>query len=36
VVATDRRQADAVLTSVDGFLAGHPQVRIIDSAKSFL
>ena len=36
VVATDRRQADAVLTSADGLIASHPQARIIDSAKSFL
>ena len=36
VVATDRRHADAVLSSADGLLANHPQARIIDSAKSFL
>lgn len=36
VVATDRKHADAVLASADGLLEGHPQARIIDSAKSFL
>jgi len=35
-VATDRRQAQSVIASADQFVAGHPQVRIIDSATSFL
>jgi uncharacterized protein YlxP (DUF503 family) len=36
VVATDRRQAQAVLSSADGLLASHPLARVIDSATSFL
>jgi uncharacterized protein YlxP (DUF503 family) len=36
VVATDRRQAQAVLSSADGLVACHPQARIIDSATSFV
>jgi uncharacterized protein YlxP (DUF503 family) len=36
VVATDRRQADSVLESVDGFIVAEPRVRIIDSYRSFV
>jgi uncharacterized protein YlxP (DUF503 family) len=35
VVATDRRQADAVLASADQLVAADGLARIIDSAKSF-
>jgi uncharacterized protein YlxP (DUF503 family) len=34
VVATDRRQAEAVLGAADQFVAGHGLARIIDSAMS--
>ena len=36
VVATDRRQADSVLESLDGFVASEPRARIIDSYRSFV
>ena len=36
VVATDRRQAQSVITTVDEFVAGNPLARIIDSATSFV
>ncbi|MBI4419280.1 MAG: DUF503 domain-containing protein [Gemmatimonadetes bacterium] len=35
VMATDRRQAQSVLSSADRLVAGDPQARIIDSATSF-
>ena len=35
VLATDRRQAESVLSSADRLVAGNPQARIIDSATSF-
>ena len=36
VVATDRRQAERVLTSADRFVGGHDLARIIDSTTSFV
>jgi len=36
IVATDRRQADSVLESVDRFVASEPRARIIDSYRSFV
>ncbi|MDQ6830724.1 MAG: DUF503 domain-containing protein [Gemmatimonadota bacterium] len=36
LVATDRRHAESVLTSVDTFVASAPGCRIIDSVTSFL
>ena len=36
VVATDRRQADSVLESLDGFVASEARARIIDSYRSFV
>jgi uncharacterized protein YlxP (DUF503 family) len=36
VVATDRRQADSVLESLDRFVASEPRARIIDSYRSFV
>jgi uncharacterized protein len=36
LVATDRRQADSVLESVDRFVASEPRARIIDSYRSFV
>ncbi|MSR07381.1 MAG: DUF503 domain-containing protein [Gemmatimonadetes bacterium] len=36
VVATDRRQAQSVISTVDEFVAGNPLARIIDSATSFV
>jgi uncharacterized protein YlxP (DUF503 family) len=35
-LATDRAQAQSVVSSADQFVAGHPLVRIIDSATSYL
>ena len=35
LVATDRRQADSVLESLDGFVNGEPRARIIDSYRSY-
>jgi uncharacterized protein YlxP (DUF503 family) len=34
LVATDRRQADAVLSAVDAFVASNPAWRVIDSVGS--
>jgi uncharacterized protein YlxP (DUF503 family) len=36
VVATDRRQASAVLSAADQFVAGNSAVRVIDSSTSLL
>ena len=36
VVATDRRQADSVLESLDGFVASEARARIIDSYRSLV
>ena len=36
VVATDRRQADSVLESLDRFVDSEPRARIIDSYRSFV
>lgn len=36
VLATDRRQAQSVISSADQLVAGNPLARIIDSATSFL
>ena len=36
VVASDRRQADSVLESLDGFVAAEARARIIDSYRSFV
>ena len=36
LVATDRRQADSVLASVDAFVAAEARARIIDSYRSFV
>ncbi len=36
VVATDRRQASAVLSAADQFVAGNGSIRVIDSATTFL
>jgi uncharacterized protein len=35
VVASDRKQAQAVIESVDGFIASDPRGRIIDSYRTF-
>lgn len=35
VVATDRRQAQSVLSSADGLVAGEGRARIIDSYTTF-
>ena len=34
LVATDRRQAESVLSSVDAFIAACPHWRVVDSAGS--
>jgi uncharacterized protein YlxP (DUF503 family) len=34
VVATDRRHAESVLGAAGRFVAGHPLVRLLDSATS--
>jgi uncharacterized protein YlxP (DUF503 family) len=36
VVASDRRHAEAVLSSADRMVASEPQARVIDSTTSFL
>ncbi len=36
VVATDRRQASAVLSTADKFVASNGAVRVIDSTTQFL
>lgn len=36
LVAVDRRQAEAVLESVDRFVESNPFCRIVDSATTFL